>query len=79
MVETTIFKGYRNGQEVWAIRKVYGSGETQTEFLCEIEPTKEIIAEYGKQKNVCDNNKAKKRACRWLSNWRKLQNQGVQD
>lgn len=35
MVETTIFKGYRNGKEVWAIGKNYGSGETETKFICE--------------------------------------------
>lgn len=64
MVETTIFKGYRNGQEVWAIRKVYGEGETATDFICEIEPTKEILTEYRKQKDVYNDTRKKKRGNR---------------
>lgn len=62
MVETTIFKGYRNGKEVWAIGKNYGSGETETKFICEIVPTKEVIEEYRKQKNVCNNKRKEKGA-----------------
>ena len=65
MVETTIFKGYRNGKEVWAIRKVYGSNDTATDFVCEIEPTLEIIAEYRKQKNVFDNTRKSQRQQNW--------------
>lgn len=61
MVETTIFKGYRNGKEVWAIGKTYGQGETETKFICEVEPTKEVLSEYGKQKNVYNNARKKER------------------
>lgn len=71
MVETTIFKGYRNGQEVWAIKKVYGSGETKTEFLCEIQPSKEIISEHRKQKNVCIDERKKKLSSLWVANQKK--------
>lgn len=59
MVKTTIFKGYRNGREVWAIGKVYGSGTESTGFICEVIPNKEIISEYRKQKNVFDNTRKK--------------------
>lgn len=55
MVETTIFKGYRNGKEVWAIHKVYGEGDTATDFLCIIEPNDEIRKMYESEKNVFNN------------------------
>ena len=61
MVETTIFKGYQNGKEVWAIRKVYGGDEVKTDFICEVSATPEIIHEYGRQKHVFDNKKFQKK------------------
>lgn len=42
-----------------AIGKVYGSGDTETKFICPIEPTKEIIDEYERRKNVFDNTRKK--------------------
>ena len=45
-MKTAIFKGYDEEGEVWAIGKAYGSGDTETKFICPIEPTKEIIDEY---------------------------------
>ena len=58
-MKTTIFKGYDEEGEVWAIGKVYGSGDTETKFICPIEPTKEIIDEYERRKNVFDNSRKK--------------------
>lgn len=54
-MKTTIFKGYDEDGEVWAIGKTYGSGDTETKFICPITPTKEIIDEYERRKNVFDN------------------------
>lgn len=65
MVKTTIFKGYDEEGEVWAIGKVYGSGDTETKFICPIEPTKEIIDEYERRKNVYANKGTKKRKFNW--------------
>lgn len=60
-MEITIFKGYYNGKEVWAVSKKYGKEDYETTFTCPIEPTPEIRAEYERQKNVCNNTqKAKK-------------------
>lgn len=64
-MKTTIFKGYSEGQEVWAIGKVYGLGETETSFVCQIEPTKEIVEEYERQKNVFIDSGKKKRVFGW--------------
>lgn len=50
-MKTAIFKGYNEEGEVWAIGRVYGSGDTETSFVCRIEPTKEIIDEYERRKN----------------------------
>lgn len=60
-MKTTIFKGYDEDGEVWAIGKTYGSVDTETKFICQIEPTKEIIAEYERRKNVFDNKREKGR------------------
>lgn len=77
MVETTIFKGYRNGQEVWAVHKIYGSGETATDFICEVQPTKEIISEYRNQKNVFDNQRKEKRLLHCTANSKKTGTKGL--
>ena len=74
MVETTIFRGYRNGKEVWAIRKVYGSGDTSTDFICEVEPTKEIIQRYREEKNVYNHKRKKGGVLRRLFNSAKAHN-----
>lgn len=56
----TVLKGYCEGQEVWAISKQYGSGETGENFICKVEATPEIRELYERQKNVFDNARKKK-------------------
>ena len=58
-MKTIIFKGYSEDDVVWAIGKAYGSGETETKFICPIEPTKEIIEEYERRKDVHCNTRKK--------------------
>lgn len=58
-MKTAIFKGYDEEGEIWAIGKAYGSGNTKTKFICQIEPTKEIIDEYERRKNVFGNRRKK--------------------
>lgn len=60
-MKTVIFKGYDEDGEVWAIGKTYGSGDTETKFICPITPTKEIIAEYERRENVFYNQGKEKR------------------
>lgn len=64
-MKTAIFKGYDEKGEIWAIGKAYGSGDTETKFICQIEPTKEIIDEYERRKHVFDNT----RKAAWV-HWR---------
>lgn len=64
-MKTIIFKGYSEDDVVWAIGKTYGSGETETKFICPIEPTKEIIEEYERRKDVHCNTRKKE----WISCW----------
>lgn len=54
-MKTAIFKGYDEDGEVWAIGKSYGENDYETKFICPIEPTKEIVEEYERLKNVFDN------------------------
>lgn len=60
-MKTAIFKGYDEEGEVWAIGKVYSSGDTETKFICPIGPKKEIIDEYERRKNVFDNRRKEAR------------------
>lgn len=61
----TVLKGYCEGQEVWAISKKYGSGETGEDFICKVKATPEIKELYERQKNVFDNARKKK----WFNHW----------
>ena len=58
-MKTAIFKGYDEEGEIWAIGKAYGSGDTETKFICPIEPKKEIIDEYERRENVFSNSRKK--------------------
>lgn len=60
-MKTAIFKGYDEDGEIWAIGKSYGENDYKTKFICPIEPTKEIVEEYERLKNVFDNSGKKSR------------------
>lgn len=45
-MKTAIFKGYDEEGEVWAVGKTYGSGETETKFICPIEPIGAFLDKY---------------------------------
>lgn len=68
MTDCVILKGYSKDGEIYAISKKYGSGETETRFICEVEGTAEIKAEYERQKNVCNHKRKKNRLCCWKNN-----------
>jgi len=69
-MKTAIFKGYDEDGEVWAIGKTYGENDYETKFICPIEPTKEIVEEYERRKNVFDNNG--KKSSDTLENWQEM-------
>lgn len=39
MVEITIYKGYKDGKEVWAVGRDCGQDDYKTSSICPINPT----------------------------------------
>lgn len=59
MVEITIYKGYKDGKEVYAVGRECGQDDYKTSSICPINPTSEVLKEYERQRNVYNNTRRK--------------------